>query len=325
MQKKKISIVIPCYRSSQTVTYVVERIQETVREHQEFDYEIILVNDGSPDETFDVIAEAAEKWDNIIAVDLSRNFGQHSALLAGYSVVSGDYVLGMDDDGEHDPKDMFKLVEKLEEGYDYVCAKFPSTDHSLYKRLGSKLNNWMATKFVGKPADAIFSSYYIMRRYIVDHIVTSPNPRPYIGGMIVAVTKRLSYVEIEHHTRRAGKSSYNLKKSIALWVNGITAYSVKPLRLATAVGGGFSVIGLIWTITLVVRKLLNPDMAAGYTSLMSMMLILGGINITLIGLVGEYIGRVYIMENRIPPFIIRNVVKSADKTTPKEEPEEDAK
>lgn len=306
---EKISFVIPCYCSAQTVGYVIEQIIETVEQSKKYDYEIILVNDGSKDNTYEVISEYACKNEHVIAVDLSRNFGQHSALMAAYSLVTGDYVLGMDDDGEHDASQMFRLIDKLEEGYDYVCAKFTTNDHSLYKRLGSRFNNWMATEFIGKPKDAIFSSYYVVRRYVIEEIVKSRNPHPYIGGMFVSVTKRLASVPIEHKTRRAGVSGYGLKKSVALWVNGVTAFSVAPLRFASIFGCGFACIGFVVGFIQVVRKLIYPEIAAGYTSLIACLFIIGGILMLQIGMVGEYIGRLYLLNNRIPQYVIRGICK----------------
>ena len=305
---KKISIVIPCYRSEKTIEYVINLIGETMKIHNEYDYEIILVNDGSPDNTYQVISKLASMDEHIFAVDLSRNFGQHSALMAGYSMVTGDYVLGMDDDGEHDPRDMFKLIEELEKGYDYVCAEFPSTDHSLYKKLGSKLNDWMATKFIGKPKNAIFSSYYVMRRYVVDEIVKSTNPYPYVGGMLVSITKRLSHVPIDHRSRYAGESSYHFRNSVALWFNGITAYSVKPLRIANILGILFSIAGIIIAIISIIHKLINTKMGIAIYICIACVLISSGVIMTLLGMVGEYIGRIYMLSNNIPQYIIRTVV-----------------
>ena len=313
MKRKKISIVIPCYRSAKTIDYVVNGIVKTMALHTDYDYEIILVNDGSPDNTFDVISTLAEQEEKVIAVDLSKNFGQHSALMAGYSIVSGDYVLGMDDDGEHDPTEMFRLIDELEKGYDYVCAEFTSNDHSLYKRLGSKLNNWMATKFIGKPQNALFSSYYVMRRYVMDEIIKSPNPYPYVGGMLVSVTKRLSFIPMEHHVRQAGESGYHLKNSFSLWLNGITAFSVKPLRFASFIGIMSAFLGFIVGIYIVIRKLIHPEILAGYTSIAALVLLIGGLNMIMIGMIGEYVGRIYMLNNCIPQYVIRTVIGKTDK------------
>lgn len=216
----------------------------------------------------------------------------------------------MDDDGEHDPCDMFRLLEELEKGeYDYVCANFQPVRQSFYKRAGSRINNWMATKFIGKPKDAIFSSYYVMRRYVMDEILKSSNPSPYIGGMIVAVTHRMGFVEITRHKRIAGRSGYHFRNSLALWVNGITAFSIKPLRIAMLMGIVFSAAGFIMGVCTVLRKLLNPGILAGYTSIIVVLLLVGGLILAVLGIIGEYIGRIYLLVNHIPQYAIRSVTR----------------
>lgn len=316
--KKRISIVIPCYYSSKTIGTVLDGISETMMNRAYDNYEIILINDGSCDETFQVISDYAMRDSHVVAVDLSRNFGQHSALMAAYSLVTGDYVLGMDDDGEHNPAEMFKLIDKLEEGYDYVCAELIGSDHSFYKKLGSKVNDWMVTNCIGKPKNAIFSSYYVMRRYVVDQIVKSHNPRPYIGGMIVSVTKKMASVPIHHCARLSGKSGYRLKNSIDLWINGVTAYSVVPLRIATMLGFGFSALGILVSIYHIIRKLLHPEILAGFTSIISCVLIVGGVNMLLMGMIGEYVGRIYMLNNQIPQYVIKTICKKEDTVINKE-------
>ncbi len=310
MQKEPltVSVVIPCYCSEKTIGDVVSSIKKTMRTRPELTYEIILVSDGSPDNTDEVIADLAHKDRRVKAVLLSRNFGQHSALMAGYAQARGEYILGMDDDGEHDPADMFKLIDELEKGYDYVCAAFTSNDHSLYKQLGSKLNNWMATKFLGKPKNSLFSSYYVMRRFVMLEIIKTRNPQPYVGGMIVSITKKLSSVPIDHHIRKAGTSGYNLRKSIALWVNGITAYSAKPLTFSRTIAALFTVFGFLYGLFVVVRKLLVPGIPAGYSSTVALIAMIGGMIMLLLNIIGEYVGRIYMLLNRIPQYVIREIV-----------------
>lgn len=312
MKKKTLSFVIPCYCSERTIEGVVEKILETVQKSDAFLYEIILINDGSPDDTFKIISDIATQNNHIIAVDLSKNFGQHSALMAGYSLASGDYIIGLDDDGEHDPRDMFKLIEELEKGYDYVCAEFPKRERSIIKKMGSRLNNWMATKLIGKPKDVDFSSYYIMKKYVVDEIVKCKNPFPYVGGMIVAITKKISSVPIEIHQRESGKSGYNIKNSLSLWLNGFTAFSIKPLRVATITGFIMAMAGFLYGVFIIIRKLLEPSILTGYASTMSVLLFVGGMLMITLGLVGEYVGRIYISINKMPQYVVKEVVIKDD-------------
>ena len=311
--KKKISICIPCYRSQDTIAILTDKIKEEMKKHKEYSYEIILVNDCSPDDTFNVISGLARKDSHIVAYDLSKNFGESSALMAAYSKSSGDYVVRMDDDGEHDPKYLFDLINKLEEGYDYVCAEFRNYHHSLYKRLGSKFNYWFLTKMMDIPKGSIMSSYNVCRRYVIDEILKYTNPKPYIDGMVWAVTTKTASVPIEHGYRYAGKSGYNFAKSVSLWLNGVTSFSVKPLRLASLSGFIFAFAGFIIGVAAIIDKLIHPQVAAGWTSMFAMMLFIGGFIKIFLGLIGEYVGRGYLISNHIPQYIIREEVRKEGK------------
>lgn len=306
----KVSITIPCYKSQDTIAKLVDGIKQEFKKHTRYDYEIVLVNDCSPDNTFNVIKELAKKDKKIIVLDLAKNFGESSALMAAYSKISGDYVVRMDDDGEHNPEDLFKLIGKLEEGYDYVCAKFNNYHHSLYKRIGSKFNYWFLTKMMDIPKGSIMSSYNVTRRYVIEEIKKYDNPKPYIDGMVWAVTTKTAYVPIEHGYRYAGESGYNLKKSISLWLNGVTSFSIKPLRLASISGMIFAFAGFIIGLVVIIDKLIHPEVEAGWTSMFATMLFIGGFIMLFLGLIGEYVGRNYLINNHIPQYVIREELNS---------------
>lgn len=307
--KKKISITTPCYKSEETIGKLTAGIKEEMSKHPDYDYEIILVCDGSPDNTFQVIAELARNDEHIKAYDLAKNFGESSALMAAYSKASGDYIVRMDDDGEHDPKDLFKLINKLEEGYDYVCAEFINYHHSLYKRIGSKFNYWFLTKLMDIPRGSIMSSYNVTRRYVIEHILKYENPKPYIDGMVWAITTRTASVPIEHGYRYGGESGYDFKKSLALWFNGVTSYSMKPLRLASLFGFISAFVGFIFIVIVIIDKLMHPEIAAGWASILSVILFIGGFIMLFLGLIGEYVGRGYLIQNHIPQYVIREEVR----------------
>ncbi len=311
--KKKISITIPCYRSEGTIVKLTDGIREEMRKHEDYDYEIILVNDCSPDNTFAVISDLARNDEHIIAYDLSKNFGESSALMAAFSKASGDYIVRMDDDGEHDPKYLFDLISKLEEGYDYVCAEFIHYHHSLYKRIGSRFNYWFLTKMMDIPEGSIMSSYNVCRRYVIDAILKYDNPKPYIDGMVWAVTTRTASIPIEHGYRYAGESGYDLKKSLSLWLNGVTSFSIKPLRMASFSGFIFAFTGFVIGIVAVIDKLIHPHVSDGWTSLFAMMLFIGGFIMVFLGRIGEYVGRDYLINNQIPQYVIREEVRKDTK------------
>lgn len=310
--KEKISIVIPCYKSKITIGPIVEKIHR-VMENYSGTYEVILVNDGIPDETYAVLCELARQDNRVRAICFSRNFGQHSALMAGYAQVTGDIIVGMDDDGEHDPADLFTLVDKLMEGYDFVCAKHNPINHSPIHVLGSKFNNEMQKQMLGQPDDFYFSSYYAMRRFVADGIICYKRPFPYVNGLILQITRNMTDVEIPLHERQAGSSGYNLRRSINLWLNAFTAFSVKPLRISAWIGGICACAGFVGSVITIVRKLLYPQIAAGWSSMTILLLLIGGILMMMLGLIGEYVGRIYMSINGLPQYVIRSTTDDETK------------
>lgn len=309
---KKLSFVIPCYRSEKTVGKVVQEIIDTVEADGRYSYEIICVNDHSPDNTLAVLMDLA-KNPRIKVIDLMRNFGQHSALMAGYNCVSGDYIVSLDDDGQNPASEMFRLIDTLVDGdYDWVSAKYPEKKHSMYRRLGSKLSMKMSQVLIGKPDNIDINSYCVIRREVAEEIVKYKNAYPFVHGLMLRVTRNIANVEIDHQDRVEGSSGYTMHKLIELMMNGFTAFSVKPLRLASVLGVLFAAFGFIYSGYIIVRKLLNPDIMAGYSSLMAVILIVGGMIMLLLGLLGEYVGRVYICMNNAPQFAIRTMVNMDD-------------
>ncbi|MGL4283715.1 glycosyltransferase [Eubacterium aggregans] len=307
-KKEKISFVIPCYRSEQTITAVVKDIKDTVRTRPEYDYEIILVNDGSPDDTYSILQQIAAANPEVVVVNLMRNFGQASAIMAGYHEVTGDLVINLDDDGQTDPKPMFTLVDRLKEGYDVVYALYDNKHHSWFRNFGSKINDIMADHLIGKPRNLVFTSYFCAIRKVIDEVVKYDKPYPYVDGLVIRITRNVSSAPIHHKSREAGESGYTFGKLISLWLDGFTAFSVKPLRIATILGFVISLLGFIYGIHTIVMQFVNPSEISGWPSLISAVVFLGGVNMVLLGLVGEYVGRVYISMNNTPQFIVRNVI-----------------
>lgn len=303
-----LSFVIPCYRSADMIGGVIDDIVKTVMEDGRYDYEIICVNDHSPDNTFAVLREIAGNNNKVKVIDFSRNFGQHSALMAGFHYVTGDIVVCLDDDGQTPPSQMFKLIDKLEEGYDLVSAKYREKKHSLFRAFGTKVSFLMSHYLVGKPKDIDLNSYYCFRRYIVDEVIKYDNPYPFVHGLILRITRNMANVEIEHQERASGSSGYDFKKLLSLWMNGFTAFSEKPLRLASIMGIICACAGFLYGAFIIIRRLLNPEILVGYSSMMAAILILSGINMLFLGLLGEYIGRMYISINNAPQFAVRETI-----------------
>ena len=308
----KISFVIPCYRSEHTIEEVVSQIQDTM--NGKYEYEIILVNDCSPDKTFCTIEKLCKNNANIIGINLAKNFGQHSALMAGFHYVSGDIVVCLDDDGQTPPSEVHKLLEKLKnEETDVVYAEYVNKKHSAFRNLGSWINAKMAEYLIGKPKELYVSSYFAAKRFVIDEVIGYENPYPYVIGLILRTTKNIENVTVDHREREEGTSGYTLKKLLALWFNGFTAFSVKPLRVATLVGMLFAAAGFLYLIYTIINKIVNPNVPMGWSSMMSVLLVVGGCILFMLGLIGEYIGRIYISLNNSPQYVVKKVVTGEEK------------
>lgn len=310
---QKISFVIPCYHSAQTVGNVVRDIVDTVLVRSEFQYEIILVNDNPPDDTWRVICEMCRNNPNIHGICFTKNFGQHAALMAGYRKVTGDIVVSLDDDGQNPPQEMFKLIDALNEKTDLVYAKYIQKKRSLFRNFGSKVNDWMVQWLLNKPKELYLASYYAAKRFIIDEMVKCENPFPYIDGLALRSTSEYINVDIVHKERVAGNSGYSIAKLMGLWMNGLTSFSVKPLRIATFSGFCISLIGLVLAIIIIIQKLILKDaVSAGWPSIMTVVLILDGAIMIMLGLVGEYVGRIYVTMNKSPQYVIKDEVNPID-------------
>ncbi len=306
----RVSFVIPCYRSAKTLPEVVGEITETMRIDGRNEYEIILVNDASPDNTFDVIRTLCGENERVIGADLARNFGQHSALMAGMNLSSGDVIVCMDDDGQTPAGEAGKLLDKIEEGYDVVYARYSHKMHSPFRNFGSSVNSLMTEKLLDKPKELYLSSYFAVRRFVVDEMIRYRNAFPFVDGLLLRSTDRICNVDVKHRERISGSSGYTLRKLIGLWVNGFTAFSVKPLRIATYSGSVIALLGFIYALYTIIKKIIDPTVPAGWSSTMSAVLILGVMILLVLGLIGEYVGRIYICQNNSPQYVIRSLVRT---------------
>ncbi len=305
---KKLSFVIPCYRSEFTIHKVVEDIIDTVVSAKYYDYEIILVNDYSPDNTYKVIVKISKSNKKVKVINLAKNSGQHSAIMAGLNYVSGDYIFCLDDDGQTPPDELFVLLDKLDEGYDVVFAKYKKKKHSLFRCFGSFINAKMAELLIGKPKDLDLSSYFVCMPFIVEEAIKYKNSYPYVSGLLLRTTNNLTNVLINHRVRSVGKSGYNIKSMFKLWLNGFTAFSVKPLRISAFLGVFCACFGFLFGFYIIIRRLLFDNIIPGFTSIIAAQFFIGGIIMFLLGMIGEYIGRIYISINNNPQYVIKNTV-----------------
>ena len=312
-----ISFVIPCYRSSQTLPGVIQEIKDTMKTLKNYEYEIVLVNDSSPDDTFCVITGLCRENDNITGINLARNFGQHAALMAGFHYVKGDVVVCLDDDGQTPACEVGRLLAGIEEGADVVYAKYNHKHHSGFRNFGSHVNEVMTRIMLGKPKDLYVSSYFAAKRFVVDEMIRYEYAYPYVIGLVLRTTKNIVNVEIDHRDRQAGESGYTLKKLLGLWFNGFTAFSVKPLRVATVTGTICALCGFAYGIYTIIKKIFiqPPDLVIGFSALMSVIVFMGGMLMLMLGLGGEYMGRMYVSMNNSPQYVIREIVGNGKEET----------
>lgn len=307
MSDKKISFVIPCYKSAGTIKKVTDEIISVMREDQTF--EIILVCDGSPDDTFQVIRKLCREDIRITGVEFSKNFGQHAAVMAGLKIADGDIIICLDDDGQTPANQCQRLIDKLEEGYDAVYASYTYKHKSFFRNFGTLMNDKMACSMLGKPKKLEVTSYFAIKRFVASEMLRYENAYPYLIGLVLRTTKNIANVPVDHRNRELGASGYTFSKLIGLWLNGFTSFSVKPLRIATAGGGIFAGFGFLYGIWTVIKKIfIHPDIPVGWSAMMSFMLFIGGMLMLMLGLIGEYIGRLYISINAAPQYVIREVV-----------------
>ncbi len=308
MKKETVSFVIPCYRSAATIGSVVGEIEAAMEQLPAYQYEIILVNDCSPDDTFAVIRRLCQKDDRIVGVNLARNFGQHAALMAGFHQVKGDILVCLDDDGQTPADEVGKLLSALGEGADVVYARYERKHHNRFRNFGSRVNDAMLCLMLGKPKNLFISSYFAARRFVLEEMLRYENAFPYVIGLVLRATKNIVNVTVGHRDRKAGESGYTMGKLLALWFNGFTSFSEKPLRIATLLGIGCAGIGFLYGIYTVVKKFVVPDVPVGFSALMSAIMFIGGMLMLMLGLIGEYIGRMYICMNNAPQFVVREIV-----------------
>lgn len=309
------SVIIPCYNSSQTIRKVVELTIEELERLGKTSYEFVLVDDYSPDQgaTVRELESLADKYPCIKVVELARNSGQHNAIMAALNYASGDAMIAMDDDLQTHPSQLPVLLEEFEKGYDIVYGYYPQKKHSLFRNFGSYVNYLSVRILIGKPKDMKTSSFWIIRRFVRDYVIQYQSPYTHLQGLFLRTSRNISCVPIKHYERAVGTSNYTFRKLIQLWSN-IMGYSIVPLRLATYIGYIFSLLGILGAVFIVIRKLLVPTMAMGWPSMMVAICFFSGINLLFLGLIGEYIGRMFLSMGREPQYVIRQIYSQDNNT-----------
>jgi polyisoprenyl-phosphate glycosyltransferase len=317
-----LSIVVPVYRSEDCLDALVAAIQEAMAPTGR-QFEVVLVNDFSPDNSWAVIESLCDAHPNIVGVDLRRNFGQDNAIITGLRIARGNYVAIMDDDLQHHPRDLPALLNKIEEGADAVYADFSVKQQKLWKNLGSWFNGKIAEWVINKPKDIYLSPYKIIRKEVVEMICNYDGPDPYIDGLLFQVTARIAQIPVDHHPRFKGQSTYTFWESVRVWARLAFSFSAKPLRVVSWFGFLFAALGLLLALVVVFYRLFFPEhfgpAAVGWASLMVAILIVSGVQMIFFGVLGEYTGRTFRRVNNKPQTSVRQVLnarRTEDSLTP---------
>jgi glycosyltransferase involved in cell wall biosynthesis len=302
-----LSIVIPVFNSANTIGDLVKQLANLSIEGG---YEIILVNDSSKDNSREICENLIKTTPiPVTLVDLSRNFSEHNAVMAGLRYARGEYVINIDDDFQNPPSEVVKLFNYARKaGKDIIYTYYKKKQHTAWRNFGSWLTNKAADILLDKPHGLYLSSFRCMSAFLVEQICQYEGPFPYIDGLILQITQNIGQLEVVHAPRAEGKSSYTLQKLVRLWLNMFVNFSILPLRVSTLLGFLMSLIGLVFALTVIVEHY-TIGTPLGYGSLVCAVLIFSGVQLVSLGLIGEYVGRIYLTANKRPQFVVRNVVR----------------
>jgi len=310
-----ISIVIPCYNSEKNIESVIADLDK-VFSSMKLEFEFILVNDCSKDRTLEVISELARNKKNITAIDLAKNSGQHASLMAGFHYAKGDVVVTCEDDGQTNTDVFPEMYSKIKSGYDVATVRMTDRGHrSFFRKAGSKVAEIMNRTLIYSNKDKPVFIIFMAKRFVIDELINYDQPFPYLNGLVSRTTSNIAEIDSIQKDRNSGHSGYNFKKLLNLWLNGFTAFSIRPLRMSVVLGVTSSLTGLVIAAVVIIRKLvLMDDVGAGWTSIIAVILIMSGIILAVLGMIGEYLGRIYLCINHTPQYTIRTIIKPNDVT-----------
>ena len=306
-QPRLLSFVIPIYNGAATITEVVAEIHRVFESRP---IEVVLVNDGSSDNSETVCRELQAAYPGTVTfVHLARNFGEHGAILAGLRHATGAVVAILDDDGQNPPAEVERLVTTLvDQRCDVVYGRYRVKRHSLLRNLGSRFNDLMANWMLKKPRGLYLSSFKVLERFLVDEITRYEGAFPYIDGLILRTTRNVGQIDVEHREREHGRSGYTAGKLAGLWLNMFLNFSIAPLRLSVLLGVVMSGFSLLLLIGIVIDKLyLNPELTRGLPTVLALIVFFAGLQLVLLGAIGEYLGRLFLDHSKMPQCVVRYV------------------
>ena len=302
-----ISIIIPVFNSENTIEILVNNIVQTLGENYKF--EIILINDSSKDNTEEKCKKLVEKYMSVVLYSLAKNFGEHNAVMAGLNKCSGDYAIIMDDDLQHSADSLLELIKfgmKEKNNFDVVYTYYDKMKYNFFRNFGRKFNDLIANLLLDKPKFLYLSSFKLINRFLITEIIKYRSPFTYIDGIILGITSRIGRIKVEHSQRAYGKSGYTLKKLLQVWSSMFTGFSVVPLRLSLILGSMLSILGFIFALFTFMERIIDNTVPSGYATIIIAVTIFAGAILIALGLLGEYVGRIFMLLNKKPQFIIRN-------------------
>ena len=304
-----LSIVVPVYNGEASVPTLVEELSQL---DAQGGLEIVLVNDGSPDASLEVCRELCRRNEvPLSVVNLARNFGEHNAVMAGLTYARGAHIITMDDDLQNPPEDVLRLWRYTRDGgFDVVYTRYPHKEHASWRNLGSRFTNWCADRLLDKPKGLYLSSFRCMNSFTARAVLHHEGPFPYIDGLITQVTQNLGVLEVTHLPRAEGRSNYTIRRLTRLFFSMLLNFSVTPLRVGALVGFGMALLGLVAFVAVVIEALVGNGEPQGWPSLMAATFLLAGVQLMMLGLLGEYLGRLFLTANRKPQFVVRDVQRN---------------
>lgn len=301
----KLSIVIPLFESAFSLRELVEEIAVCLESES---IELILVNDGSKDQTEDIARNLIKKHPFIQLINFRKNFGEHHAVMCGLCHSTGDYVVIMDDDLQNPASEIKHLLAEIQKGYDVVYSKYPKKHHTYFRNLGSWVNSLVLGLLIQKPKGLYLSSFKIISHELIVELVKYKGPFPYLDGLILRSTNNIGVVTTVHHPRKYGHSNYNLSKLVSLYLNMLVNFSIRPLRIFTLIGFLIFIIGLVLSAVFIYQKIVGQE-PLGWTSTVIFILLLSGFQIIFLGLISEYLGKLYLDYNKTPQYVIKSHIK----------------
>ena len=302
-----ISIIIPVFNSENTIEILVNNIVQTLGEHYKF--EIILINDASKDSSEEKCKKLLDEYSSIVLYSLSKNVGEHNSVMAGLNKCTGDYAVIMDDDLQHSVDSLLELIKfgiKEKNNFDVVYTYYDKMKYNFFRNLGRKFNNFIANLLLDKPKFLYLSSFKLINRFLITEIVKYKSPFTYIDGIILGITSRIGRIKVGHDKRVHGKSGYTIRKLLQVWSSMFTGFSVVPLRLSLILGSMLSILGFIFALLTFIERIIDNTVPSGYATLIIVVTIFSGAILIALGLLGEYVGRIFISLNKKPQFTIRD-------------------